>query len=63
MPRKTNRRTPPESKHHLDHWAEFCRKTIAESKKKMETSPYSNTNKKSLPEYSDTIKKGYSVAG
>lgn len=34
MPRK-NRRNTPESKHHLDHWADFCRKTIAESKKKM----------------------------
>lgn len=31
MPRKTSRRTPPESKHHLDHWAEFCRRTIKEN--------------------------------
>ena len=46
MPRRTSRRTPPESKHHLDHWAEFCRKTIAESEKKMQTTPHSTMVKK-----------------
>lgn len=28
MPRRNNRPSPPSSKHALDHWMSFCRRTI-----------------------------------
>ena len=53
MPRRNNRATPPESRHHLDRWMVFCRETIAAN---------SNTHKKASPERTDTVKKGASSA-